>query len=107
MIDGSQTPSLEVAAYAALGEVYDPEMGVDLVNLGLIYRLDDVGEGNLKVEMTMTSPGCPIIGQILENTRRALDAVEGVKDVDLELVWSPPWTPEMMSLEAKMMLGMA
>jgi metal-sulfur cluster biosynthetic enzyme len=96
---------LEKACWEALGNVVDPELGLDAVSLGLIYRLQ-VEESKVEVDMTMTSVGCPVAEQLTEEIVEKLK-VAGVKDARVNLVWSPPWTPEMMSLEAKMALGFA
>ena len=103
---GQGEMDLEGECYRALSAVEDPEMGVDVVSLGLVYSLL-VDGGTVKAEMTMTSPGCPIADQILFQVNNALLKVPGVERAEVKLVWSPPWTPEMMSLEAKMILGMA
>lgn len=97
---------LEAACYEALGRVVDPELGLDAVSLGLIYRL--VVEGtHVVADMTMTSVGCPVAEQLLMQAQNELLKVPGVESAHVNLVWSPPWSPEMMSLEAKMTLGFA
>lgn len=98
--------SLERACYKALEAVVDPELGLDVVSLGLVYRLE-VREGEVQLDMTMTSPGCPVADQLLLEANNALLKVPGVEKARVNLVWSPPWSPEMMSLEAKMALGFA
>ena len=97
---------LEKACWEALGNVVDPELGLDAVSLGLIYRLQ-VEESKVEVDMTMTSVGCPVAEQLLLQANNEILKVAGVRDARVNLVWSPPWTPEMMSLEAKMALGFA
>jgi metal-sulfur cluster biosynthetic enzyme len=91
---------------AALSEVYDPEIGIDIVSLGLVYdtRLDD--EGLLTIDMTLTTPYCPL-GPVISTQAHAVCApLPGVKDVAINLVWSPPWDPRTMaSDEAKLELG--
>jgi metal-sulfur cluster biosynthetic enzyme len=91
---------------AALSEVYDPEIGIDIVSLGLVYdaRLDD--EGLLTIDMTLTSPYCPM-GSIIQSQAHAVCApLPGVEDVRVDLVWDPPWDPRTMaSDEAKLDLG--
>ncbi|MEW5765634.1 MAG: metal-sulfur cluster assembly factor [Acidobacteriota bacterium] len=109
MMDGSHEDAMgeeERACYAALEQVVDPELGLDVVSLGLIYRLVCKG-GEVEMDMTMTSPGCPVADQLLLEANNALLKVPGVERARVHLVWSPPWTPEMMSLEAKMALGFA
>ena len=89
----------------ALRTVEDPEAGMSIVDLGLVYGIA-VGEGKVRVEMTMTSPACPVAPYIVEESTAAIRAVapEGI-DVEVELVWEPPWTPELMSPEAQKRFG--
>jgi FeS assembly SUF system protein len=89
----------------ALKQVYDPELNINVVDLGLVYGTDIDPEGNVHVTMTLTSPGCPIGPMVGEMVQDALAPVEGVKDVNVDIVWSPPWRPEMMSEDAKLELG--
>ena len=88
----------------ALEEVIDPELGINIVDLGLVYEVRE-DEGKASIEMTLTSPGCPLAGVIDRMVREEVLSVEGVKEVDLQLVWDPPWTPEHMSEEARVELG--
>jgi metal-sulfur cluster biosynthetic enzyme len=96
--------ALEQEAWQRLQEVYDPELGIDLVNLGLVYELQ-VHKGALVVAMTLTTPGCPMGGSIPDQVRFRLGMIPGVREVEVELVWQPPWEPEMMSPAAKQALG--
>ena len=90
---------------AALGEVIDPELGVDLVNLGLIYGIDVDDQGMCTVTMTLTTMGCPI-GDLLDRSIRfAVKSVDGINDCRIRLVWEPVWTVERMSKYAKIALG--
>lgn len=102
---GRPKPSEELVR-AALSQVYDPEIGIDIVSLGLVYgsRVDD--EGILTIDMTLTTPYCPM-GSIIQSQAHAVCAgLPGVEDVRVELVWSPPWDPHTMaSDEAKLELG--
>ena len=91
-------------ALEALKGVFDPEIPVDVVNLGLVYDVA-VKAGWVTVRMTMTSPGCPAGDYLVGEVKRALAEVPGVEEVDVELVWDPPWSPERMSEEAKRTLG--
>ena len=92
--------------YEALKEVYDPEIGVNIVDLGLIYGLEWNQEaGQAHVDLTLTSPGCPLGPEIMRDIRHALGGLEGVLQVDVDLVWSPRWHPSMMSDDAKDELG--
>ena len=88
----------------ALKEVYDPEIPVDIVNLGLVYEAR-VSAGRVTVRMTMTSPGCPVGDYLVAEIRRAITALPGVEAVDVELVWDPPWSPDLMSEDGKRVLG--
>ncbi len=87
-------------------EVIDPELGVDVINLGLIYDMWEPEEGDLKIRMTMTTPGCPMHDNISDNVQWAAAQVFGVASVDVEVVWDPPWSPECMTDLAKEQLGM-
>ncbi len=89
----------------ALKQVYDPELGINVVDLGLVYGTDIDQEGNVHVTMTLTSPGCPIGPMVGEMVQDALAPVVGDRRVDVDIVWSPPWRPEMMTEEAKLELG--
>lgn len=88
----------------ALKNVIDPEIGIDVVNLGLIYSVD-IKEGDVAVKMTMTTPGCPLYATLTQNAENVIKSLEGVKSAKVDLVWDPPWRPEMMSDEAKQKLG--
>ena len=89
----------------ALCEVNDPELGIDIVNLGLVYGVDIDDEGNVKVTMTLTAIGCPLAGMINGAVTEAVKRVDGVKDVEVNIVWDPPWTKDRMSRYAKIALG--
>ena len=88
-----------------LGEIYDPEIPIDIVNLGLVYGVRIEGS-TVNVDMTMTSPGCPAATQIVAEAKYLLEEVDGVSDVNVEIVWDPPWDPGKMSEAAKESLGM-
>ncbi len=89
----------------ALKQVYDPELGVNVVDLGLVYGTDLDEAGNVKVTMTLTSPGCPIGPMVGEMVQDALAPLDGIKQVDVDIVWTPPWGPHMMTEDAKLELG--
>lgn len=90
----------------ALKNVYDPEIPVNIVDLGLIYDIQvDEMAGKVKIKMTLTAPGCPLGTYILSDAEMVVKEVEGVKDVEVELTYDPPWSPEMMSIDAKKELG--
>jgi metal-sulfur cluster biosynthetic enzyme len=88
----------------ALRNVHDPELGINIVDLGLVYGVD-VSDGTVKVTYTLTTMGCPIGPLIEAEIRQFLETVDGVENVEAEMVVRPPWTPEMMSEEAKAALG--
>lgn len=88
-----------------LKTVYDPEIPVDIYNLGLIYRIDQHEDGILEVDMTLTAPNCPAADFIVEDVRTKLEGIEGVKDARVNLVFDPEWDKDMMTEEAKLELG--
>lgn len=88
-----------------LKTVYDPEIPVDIYNLGLIYRIDLHENGILEVDMTLTAPNCPAADFIVEDVRTKLEGIEGVKDARVNLVFDPEWDKDMMTEEAKLELG--
>jgi metal-sulfur cluster biosynthetic enzyme len=92
------------AIYESLKQIYDPEVGINIVDMGLVYGLE-IEDQKVGVIMTLTSPGCPAGPQILSQIDSALKDLEGVEDVDIQVVWSPPWTPDMLSEEARDQLG--
>ena len=85
--------------------MYDPEIPVDIYNLGLIYRIDLHEAGILEVDMTLTAPNCPAADFIVEDVRTKLEGIEGVKDARVNLVFDPEWDKDMMTEEAKLELG--
>jgi FeS assembly SUF system protein len=90
----------------ALHRVYDPEIPVDIYELGLIYDLDIDQSGNVAVKMTLTAPGCPVAGTMPDMVREAVGTVENVGKIEVELVWDPPWDRSRMSEAAQLALGM-
>ncbi|WOC51953.1 SUF system Fe-S cluster assembly protein [Bergeyella porcorum] len=89
----------------ALKTVYDPEIPVDIYELGLVYDVQISDEGSVKVVMTLTTPNCPVAESLPAEVKEKVAGVEGVKDVDLQLTFEPSWTKDMMSEEAKFELG--
>ena len=85
--------------------VYDPEIPVNIFDLGLIYTVDINEESAVKIAMTLTAPGCPVAGEMPGWVAEAVEPLPGVKHVDVELVWEPPWGMDMMSDEARLELG--
>ncbi len=92
---------------AALKEVFDPEIPVNIVDLGLVYGIEVTPEDTVKVTMTLTTPGCGMAYQIATQTKQRALQVPGVKDATVTVVWEPKWDPSKMSPEAKKKLGMA
>jgi FeS assembly SUF system protein len=90
----------------ALKTVFDPEIPVDIYELGLIYRCDIDDDGDVGIDMTLTAPGCPVAGDMPGQVQQVVQAVPGVRSVNVELVWEPAWSPAQMSDEAKMALDM-
>jgi metal-sulfur cluster biosynthetic enzyme len=89
----------------ALRDVIDPELGLDFVELGLIYEVEVDADGSVRVSYTLTSPGCPIGPQVSEQIQEFVGELDGVVDVQPTMTFSPPWTPELMSEDAKFALG--
>lgn len=87
-----------------LRECYDPEIPINVVDLGLVYKVDIKAE-KVSVEMTLTAPGCPVSGLLKDDVTSKLLALKDVKEASVEIVWDPPWTPEKMSDDAKRQLG--
>ena len=90
---------------AALKTVYDPEIPADIYELGLIYKIDIEDDRTVKIDMTLTAPGCPVAGEMPGWVQNAVSSVEGVSDVDVNMVFDPPWTPDRMSEEAQVAVG--
>ncbi|BAA29384.1 metal-sulfur cluster assembly factor [Pyrococcus horikoshii] len=104
--EGEKVKLTEDEILEKLKEVIDPEVGVDVVNLGLIYELKVNPDNTVYIKMTMTTPGCPLTLWILRAVEEKVLEIPGVKDVEVELTFDPPWTPDRMSEEAKRKLGM-
>jgi FeS assembly SUF system protein len=107
---GSGIPEEEVERITSdligvLKTVYDPEIPVDIYELGLIYKVDLDDDRNLTIDMTLTAPGCPVAGEMPGWVENAAMSVEGVKDVKVNMVFDPPWGPERMSEEAQVALN--
>ena len=96
---------LEERVIEILNTVYDPEIPVDIYNLGLIYRIELHDDGTLDVDMTLTAPNCPAADFIVEDVRIKLDGITGIKEAHVNLVFEPEWDKDMMSEEAKLELG--
>ena len=96
--------ALEEQVRTALGNVIDPELGIDIISLGLVYRID-IDESRVDILMTLTVPGCPMSASIKTDVDSTLHALGWVKDVKVELTFSPPWTPERLTPRARVLLG--
>lgn len=89
-----------------LRTVFDPEIPVDIYSMGLIYRIDVADDGTVDIDMTFTAPNCPAADFIFEDVRQKVESIDGVTAVNLQLVFEPEWTPDMMTEEAKLEMGM-
>lgn len=105
MLTPDERLALEETVIAMLRTVYDPEIPVDIYSLGVIYNIDIDDDANLKIDMTLTAPNCPAADFIIEDARIKLESIEGIKSVDIRIVFEPEWTKDMMSDEAKLDLG--
>ena len=110
---GTWTPDGEVpprptedALIVAISDIYDPEIPVNIYELGLIYAIDIHEDGRVKVEMTLTAPGCPSAQELPVQVQNAVLSVPGVTGAEVETVWDPPWDPSRMSEEARLALNM-
>lgn len=101
----TEVDRLTTKIVAALKTVYDPEIPVDIYELGLIYKVDLEDDFQVVIDMTLTAPGCPVAGEMPIWVENAVTEVEGVKAVKVNMVFDPPWTPERMSDEARLELG--
>jgi FeS assembly SUF system protein len=100
------TGDLQDRVFDAMRTVVDPEIGANIVDIGLIYDVSISDEGAVGIDMTLTSPACPVAGSMPGDVERAVSAVEGVAKVNVNLVWTPPWTPELMGEAVKLQLGL-
>ena len=89
----------------ALKTVYDPEIPADIYELGLVYKVDIEDDRTVKIDMTLTAPGCPVAGEMPGWVQNAVGAVEGISDVEVNMTFDPPWTPDRMSEEARVAVG--
>jgi FeS assembly SUF system protein len=104
-IDKLRTQALESQITEVLRTVYDPEIPVNIYELGLIYGVDVQPSGEVHIRMTLTSPACPVAGTLPPEVTNKVKAIQGVTDVKTEIVWDPPWSPDKMSEAAKLTLG--
>lgn len=100
-----QKLNIEEKVVQMLRTVFDPEIPVDIYSLGLIYKIDVTDQADVNVDMTLTAPNCPAADFIVEDARLKLEAIDGVHNVNINIVFEPEWTRDMMSEEAKLELG--
>jgi FeS assembly SUF system protein len=105
-LDADGREALRAGVIDALHTVYDPEIPVDIYELGLIYDIDVDPAGNVAIKMTLTAPGCPVAGSMPDMVKDAVGTVESIGNIDVELVWEPPWDRSRMSEAAQLALGM-
>lgn len=96
---------IEVKTVEMLHTVFDPDMPVDIYELGLVYKIDVTDDFVVNIDMTLTAPSCPAADFMIEDIRQKVGSIEGVNDVNVQLVFEPEWTKDMMSDEAKLELG--
>jgi FeS assembly SUF system protein len=107
-VDSSKTPeqkAIEEKVIEVIKTIYDPEIPVNIYELGLIYSIDVLPENDVKVTMTLTAPACPVAGELVAQVEKRIDSIPEVRKARVELVWDPPWNKEMMSEVAKLELG--
>lgn len=104
-MDQQQRLKIEEEIIRMLKTVFDPEVPVDIYELGLIYKIDLKDNGDLDIDMTLTAPNCPAADFLVEDARIKLESIEGVNNVNINIVFEPEWTKDMMSEEAKLDLG--
>ena len=105
MMTAEQKLEIESKAVELLRTVFDPEIPVDIYSLGLIYRIEVTDDDVLQVDMTLTAPSCPAADFMVEDARLKLETIPGLKGVEIQIVFEPMWTQDMMSEEAKLELG--
>jgi FeS assembly SUF system protein len=104
-VSAPASPALHDRVVNALTTIYDPEIPVNIYEMGLVYDLNVTSDGDVKILMTLTSPTCPVAESLPPEVEAKVGAVEGVRDVKVELTWEPPWTMDRMSEAAKLELG--
>jgi FeS assembly SUF system protein len=105
LVEAPEAKETYEAVVAALRTVFDPEIPVNIYDLGLIYRIDIIDRRKVEVDMTLTAPGCPVAGEMLSMAQKAIETIGYVTGVKVDLVFDPPWDRDMMSEEAKLELG--
>ncbi|MHC4696629.1 MAG: DUF59 domain-containing protein [Planctomycetota bacterium] len=105
-VDRIKAQALEAQVIEALRTCYDPEIPINIYDLGLIYSVDARLDGRVNIAMTLTSPACPVAGFLLADVESKVKGVDGVSECKVELAWDPPWTPERMSESARLQLNL-
>ncbi len=105
-LPAEETERLTTEIIAGLKTVFDPEIPADIYELGLIYKVEIKDDRSVDVQMTLTTPNCPAAGELPTMVENAVASVPGVGVVDVKVIWEPPWTPERMSDEARLVLNM-
>ena len=103
--DTTNTNVTSESVVDVLRTVFDPEIPVNIYDLGLVYEVDVDPAGKVQIQMTLTSPACPVAGSLPPEVESKIKTIEGVTDAVVEVVWDPPWTPERISAEGKQLLG--
>ena len=106
VIDKIRHDMIEAGVVEVLRTVYDPEIPVNIYEIGLIYGVEVSRSGDVQIRMTLTSPACPVAETLPEEVKSRVEAVDGVRKADVEVVWDPPWTPDKMSEAARLELGL-
>jgi FeS assembly SUF system protein len=104
-MDASGKNETETRITGVLKNIYDPEIPVNIYDLGMIYNMTVDDDGTVHITMTLTAPNCPMADQLVEEVKQKVAEIPGVKDVDLKLTFNPPWDQSMLSDEAKLVLG--
>ncbi len=105
-MDTTTRESTRSRIYEALRDVYDPELGVDVIDLGLVYEVDVNEDGHVSIEMTLTTPGCPMHEALADGVGAALQGIPGITSGEIRLVWEPPWDPSRLTGEGRRLLGL-
>lgn len=103
---GEKIAKIEQDIVAALKQVYDPEIPINIYDLGLIYKIDVKDNFDVEIDMTLTAPNCPMVDDLLEKVQSSLKSLEDVRAVNVNIVFEPPWSKSMMSEEALLDLGL-
>lgn len=104
-MNADQKLAIEQNVVKMLRTVFDPEVPVDIYSLGLIYKIDVADDGDVNIDMTLTAPNCPVADFIVDDARTKVESIDGVQNVNINLVFEPEWNRDMMSEEAKLELG--